>query len=412
MQLDTPTLFTTITAAYFAGATVLGILAISLKSFPRHIRVSWTLWSFAMLLVGSGTVLVGLRGTVPDVISIAVANALVLFGAGAAPNALSFLNRKGLAYPWLPLVATCGWLILYLFPWFREDLSLRVFFIQSFCVVAILLCIRQCWLRDRQKLVSTWFLIGVFVMDMVIRLSFIATHIKTQYPSFEASFQSPSLTVCLIALLITIVFKVVGLGIVAFEHMKTHYQEQALLDPLTGLPNRRAFSNSIQTKLDRMQQPARPYALVTLEIDDLLAINNRFGASMGDAFLRLLGRFCSEAVDRRSVVGHIRDNQFALFLPESGQTEACSIAKMIGRTLTVESKQASSKRLAVTINSGVFCGNTDTSFERALEVSDRCLIRARTQGNNGIVASDGVNQKLFNPTTVTSPFAPRPQAAA
>lgn len=412
MQLDTPTLFTTITAAYFAGATVLGILALSLRSFPLYIRVSWTLWSITMLLMGSGAVLVGTRDMVPDVISIAVANALVLFGAGMAPNALSFLNRKGLAYPWLPLAATSGWLILYLFPWFRDDLSLRVFFIQSCVVLAVLLCIRQCWLRDRQKQVSTWFLIGVFVMDTLIRLGFIATHVKTHYPDFKASFQSPSLTVCLVALLIATVFKVVGLGIVAFEHMKEHYQEQALLDPLTGLPNRRAFSSSIRMELDRMKQSTSPYALVTLEIDNLQAINSRFGPSMGDAFLRLLGRFCSEAVDRQSVVGHIRDNQFALFLPGSGQTEACSVAKMIGRTLTVESTQASSRRLAVTINSGVFCGNTETSFERALEVSDRCLIRARKQGNNGIVASDGKTRKPLKPTSRTSPFAPRPQAAA
>ncbi|MBD1545302.1 GGDEF domain-containing protein [Roseibium aggregatum] len=410
MHLDTPTLLAAITVAYYTGALVLGIMAFALKSLPKTVRLSWAGWSVAMLLSGTCASLVSLRGTVPDFVSIGVANALMIIGFGIRPNALSLLNAGRLSYLWLLIAGLFGWLALYQVPWFRDDLILRVLYINAFSVLAMSLCIRECWLQHKVQFISSWFLIGVFAVDILLRLNLILMNFNTHFANFKAAFQTPSLQFSMVVLLVAIVFKIVGLGIAVFEKMKGQYKEQALVDALTGLPNRRAFESSAQGKLDALRAGAGTYALMTLEIDGLQSINDRFGHSMGEALMRLLGRICQETPPGRAEVGLIRENQFGLFVPETDQTEAGAIAKRISRTLTVQSTRAAGKRLTVTVSCGIFCGDMSTPFDRALEVADHCLSKARAKGGNRIVVNGTLEPGPLHPETVLSPFATRQQA--
>lgn len=410
MHLDTPTLFTAITVAYYTGALVLGIMAFALRSLPKHIRFGWAGWSVAMLLSGTCASLVSLRGTIPDLVSIGVANALMIFGFGIRPNALSLLNAERIRYPWLPIAGLFGWILLYQVPWFRDDLILRVLYINCFTILAMALCIRECWLQHKVQFISSWFLIGVFGVDIMLRLNMIVTNLTMHFPTFKDAFQTPSLKVSMIVLLTAVVFKIVGLGLAVFEKMKSQYKEQALVDALTGLPNRRGFERSAQNRLDTMKRSDGTYALVTLEIDGLQSINDRFGRSMGEALMRLLAHVCQETTAGRAEVGLIRENQFGLFVPETDQTEAGAIAKRISRTLTVQSTRAAAKRMTVTVSCGIFCGEANTSFERALEIADHCLSKARARGGNRIVANGTLEPGPLHPKTVLSPFATRQQA--
>ncbi|WP_417680111.1 GGDEF domain-containing protein [Roseibium sp.] len=410
MNLDTPTLLAAITIAYYTGALVLGIMAFALRSLPGHIRFGWAGWSVAMLLSGTCASLVSLRGAIPDLVSIGVANALMIFGFGIRPNALSLLNAERIRYPWLPVAGLFGWILLYQVPWFRDDLILRVLYINGFSILAMALCIRECWLQHKVQFISSWFLISIFGVDIMIRLNMIVTNLTMHFPTFKDAFQTPSLKVSMIVLLTAVVFKIVGLGLAVFEKMKSQYKEQALVDALTGLPNRRGFERSAQNRLDTMKRSDGTYALVTLEIDGLQNINDRFGHSMGEALMRLLAHVCQETAAGRAEVGLIRENQFGLFVPETDQTEAGAIAKRISRTLTVQSARAAAKRMTVTISCGIFCGEANTSFERALEIADHCLSKAKAKGGNRIVANDTLEPGPLHPKTVLSPFATRRQA--
>ena len=412
MHLDTQTLLATITIAYFAGATVLGLLAITLRSCPGHIRKSWALWSVAMALSGACAILVGLRGTVPDIFSIQVANAFLLIGFGIRPNALSMLNGRGIAYPWLPVLAAVIWMGFYLFPWFRDELNLRVLFVNGLCLLAMLLCIRECWSRKKEMQFSSWFLMGVFGIDVLIRLGVIAIYFNSEFESLKDAFQTPQFTVILVALLFTIVFKVVGLCVAVFEQMKQRYQQQALRDPLTGLLNRRSFIETAKVELNRKTDGIEPFALVTLEIDELQSITSRFSPSMGDALLRLQGQICSETIAARSIVGRIRDNQFALFLPRTKKAEASALANTISRTLSRKGTRASGDQLSITVSTGVYCGDAQTNITRVLEIADRCLARAKSAGGNRILVQSGQEGVPIRMEVVPSPFAPRQQNAA
>ncbi|MEP4337208.1 MAG: diguanylate cyclase, partial [Roseobacter sp.] len=269
MKLDTPTLLMAVTIAYYTGALILAVLAFSLRSFPRHIRLGWGFWAFAMLLSGSCATLVSMRGSISDLLSIALANALMLFGFGLRPNALSMLNRDQVSYPWLPFLFSFGWLGLYLVPWFRDDLLARTLYVNLASILAMGLCIRQCWQAIQTQKVSSLLLMAVFALDIFVRGNLIMMHLGRAFPDFQASFQTTTLQVTIIVLIIAVMLKILGLGIAVFEQLTGSFAQQALVDPLTGLSNRRAFESATESRLAKMNAPATPYALMVLEIDDL-----------------------------------------------------------------------------------------------------------------------------------------------
>ncbi|MEJ8474033.1 GGDEF domain-containing protein [Roseibium algae] len=412
MHLDTPTLLAAAAISCLAGAIVLGVLSAAMRSFPNNLRLGWGLWSFALVISSAGLIMVGLRGTISDIFSIAIANMFVTFGYGIRPNALSLFHGRGPSYPWLPFVAAFGWLGLYLFPWFRDDLTLRVIYINSLCILSIALCILECWKQRNEQQFSSWLLIGIFGVDISLRATLILMHTQTAFPNFKATLSLPIMQILIVILIITIILEVVGLGVAAFEKMKTQIEMEALLDPLTGLPNRRSLGISAQADLDRRPDQGQVYTLLVLEIDNMQAITSRFGNSMGDAFIKLLGRLCNEAIGKRASVGYIRENQFSVYLPKTDQVEAGAIATRISRTLTVQSSNASGNQLAITISCGMFCGHTETSFERALEHADKSLSQAKAQGGNQIVANHSLKAGPQKSKTMSSPFAPRNKSVA
>ncbi|MBS8258829.1 GGDEF domain-containing protein [Roseibium polysiphoniae] len=412
MKLDTPTLLMAVTIAYYTGALILAVLALSLRSFPRHIRLGWGFWAFAMLLSGSCATLVSMRGSISDLLSIALANALMLFGFGLRPNALSMLNRDQVSYPWLPFLLSFGWLGLYLVPWFRDDLLARTLYVNLASMLAMGLCIRQCWQALKTQKISSLLLMAVFTLDIFVRANLIMMHLGRTFPDLQASFQTTTLQLTIIVLIIAVVLKILGLGIAVFEQMTGTFAQQALIDPLTGLSNRRAFVSATEDRLAKMDTPAAPYALMVLEIDDLQGIKDRYGNAMNDALLRLLGRICSETAKTAPEACRLRDDQFALFLPGVAQVEADAIATRLSRYLTVEGARASDKQLVVTMSIGLFCGNASVPLSRALEIADHCLHRAKSKGGNQTVFNSGDSEGPVKSAAMAAPFATRKKTVA
>ena len=412
MNLDTPTLLATVTITYFAGAVVLGSLALALRSLPATVRGGWALWAIAMLLSGTSAILIGLRGQIPDFTSIVIANALLLIGFGLRPNALSLLNGRGFAYVWLPAIAAVIWLGLYLAPWFRGDLSLRVIFVNGLCILALMLCIRECWPRRKQAQFSSWFLAGIFTVDALVRLSVVVLFFNSQVSSLKDAFQAPSLKIVIAVLLFAIVLKVIGLGMTVFEQLKGRFQELALSDPLTGLENRRSFFASAVSYFQTNRSGHGLYSLVTLEIDGLQNIIARFGPSMGDALVNLLGKICTDQAEAAAVVGRIRGNQIALFLPNTGKSKASAIAGSIRQSLAQEGTQASGNNLQITASAGVYWGDRQTGLTRAMEIADHCLKRAKSAGGDRTMVHSIQTSGQRKVETTSPAFAPLRHNAA
>jgi diguanylate cyclase (GGDEF)-like protein len=113
--------------------------------------------------------------------------------------------------------------------------------------------------------------------------------------------------------------------------LQLHEARQAARnDPLTGLPNRRAFDAVSAGALLAHERGPRMLALLFVDLDGFKALNDRLGHAFGDEMLRTVGARLSHAVRRGDLVCRLGGDEFACLLPglQSGER-----ARTIARTL-------------------------------------------------------------------------------
>jgi diguanylate cyclase (GGDEF)-like protein len=93
----------------------------------------------------------------------------------------------------------------------------------------------------------------------------------------------------------------------------------AKTDPLTGLANRREFETAVALRRGR-----RPFAILSIDLDNMKKINDRFGHEAGDRLIEGVARACVEVARTGDVVARLGGDEFALFVsqvePENAQT--------------------------------------------------------------------------------------------
>jgi len=104
-------------------------------------------------------------------------------------------------------------------------------------------------------------------------------------------------------------------------------RERALgrIDPLTGLPNRRAFFEEADGVLSNCSRHARPATLAYLDLDNFKNANDQLGHQHGDAVLREVAGVFARSLRGSDVTGRIGGDEFVVLLPET-TTETARIA--------------------------------------------------------------------------------------
>ncbi|MGH2801964.1 MAG: diguanylate cyclase [Thermoleophilaceae bacterium] len=90
-------------------------------------------------------------------------------------------------------------------------------------------------------------------------------------------------------------------------------------DPLTGLLNRRAFVELLDSELERSRRTGRPLSVLVGDLDGLGLVNARRGHRAGDGILQLVARDMQKWKRRIDSVGRIGGEEFALLLPETDE---------------------------------------------------------------------------------------------
>ena len=117
----------------------------------------------------------------------------------------------------------------------------------------------------------------------------------------------------------------------AVENARLHdlVIKQALTDPLTLLPNRRAFDQRLEEEILRSIRYQHNFALVMLDFDDFKHINDTYGHPAGDETLREIGRAMQADVRDTDFVARIGGDEFALILPETTLENAGKICDQL-----------------------------------------------------------------------------------
>jgi diguanylate cyclase (GGDEF)-like protein/putative nucleotidyltransferase with HDIG domain len=186
-------------------------------------------------------------------------------------------------------------------------------------------------------------------------------------------------------------------------------QEEARVDPKTGLFNARYFAVTLAEELGRAQRFERPTALIMADLDLLRDINNTYGHLAGDAVLKGIAETFRAQLRHYDVPARFGGEEFAILLPETPPEQAFEIAERIRRAVAGAAfdVETSSEPIRATVSIGVAAFPRDAADANELiHQADLAVYRAKLQGRNRVL--DASTEPLMLPEARTAPLVAVP----
>ncbi len=166
--------------------------------------------------------------------------------------------------------------------------------------------------------------------------------------------------------------------------------EAALLDPLTGLGNRRAFDARLVEEVARVGRYGGTLSLAMVDLDGFKEINDRYGHTAGDTVLVSVGELLREVMRVSDVAVRYGGDEFAIILPDTGKTEAWLAAEKLRAALRDVSIEFNGERVGVTGSVGLAShSEVNPTAESLLEAADAALYRAKHRGRDRVELAAG-----------------------
>lgn len=266
--------------------------------------------------------------------------------------------------------------------------------------------------RDTSEgLISRWptvlllFLLGAgYVTWMPLTLSMPT---RDAYEAFSSTWLP---VVILIATLERIALAFLILSIVK-ERQELKQRIDALTDPLTGLPNRRAlFEAAAQLAEHGKYLRGDPVSVLVFDLDHFKDINDRFGHRLGDRVLRVFANTLADNLETGSIAGRLGGEEFAAILPGADLTTAAATAEAVRSAFATSAAFIDGTKVAGTVSVGVAThDDIDCDFDTLFHIADGALYAAKSAGRNrvelvapcncdelGMAASQGATPKRID----------------
>ncbi len=162
-------------------------------------------------------------------------------------------------------------------------------------------------------------------------------------------------------------------------------EEVARTDDLTGLYNRRAFTELGSAAVDYCLRHGLPVGLLLLDLDRFKAINDTLGHAAGDAALKAFGALLKQSLRGSDVCGRIGGEEFAVVLPHTTLEQALIVAEKLRLACARLAIDAPEGRFGFTVSIGVGHGPYD--FESLLQHADAAMYEAKLGGRNRVEVS-------------------------
>ncbi|MEX2246418.1 MAG: GGDEF domain-containing protein [Dehalococcoidia bacterium] len=106
------------------------------------------------------------------------------------------------------------------------------------------------------------------------------------------------------------------------------------IDPVTWVYNKRFMTEGIENELVRCGRYAKALSVVVIDLDDFGAFNTQYGQSMGDRLLRSAAVSLAEAISPPEIVARLKDDEYAVLLPETNRAAAVSVTTRLLASLS------------------------------------------------------------------------------
>ena len=170
------------------------------------------------------------------------------------------------------------------------------------------------------------------------------------------------------------------------ESERASAAEASLRDPLTGLPNRRAFDHQMDTVDHTRDQLHGPLVLLLVDVDEFKAVNDTFSHHAGDRVLQEVARAITTYCRTEDTAARFGGDEFAVFL-RTDLARGTDIAERIRRAVATVPWHTIAPGIRVTLSIGAAALAPGMTARDLFDAADRQLYRAKDRGRNQVAAS-------------------------
>ncbi|MDB5565377.1 MAG: hypothetical protein JWP84_1943 [Tardiphaga sp.] len=378
MSLDSSTL-------YLVATLVAAMLGGMLLFFGRQEKIPalyW--WGFAYLLGAVSVALWTLAGTMlGEALSLAC-NALGFVACGMVWNAARVFHGRQPSWAGLFLGALAWIAAIVSLP--PEASALRMTIGAGIVALYAVLTASELWSERRKSMQRRWPTILVpllhgFALMLPILLGDL---LQADQNNFHNSVWGTAFAIELVLYAVGTVFVIFML--VSERTVSTH-KAAASCDPLTGMFNRRGFSEATARMIEREAKAGRPITVMIFDIDHFKSINDRFGHPAGDEILKLFATVITHTLRISDLSGRIGGEEFAAMLP-CNLEEALHAAERVRESFATCGIEVDDAPVVTTVSIGVAGGPAGTELEVLLAAADTALYQAKRGGRNRVQVAE------------------------
>jgi diguanylate cyclase len=159
-------------------------------------------------------------------------------------------------------------------------------------------------------------------------------------------------------------------------------QRNALIDALTGIPNRAAYDDRIEQEFKRWKRFGRPVSILAWDIDRFKSINDAYGHKAGDKVLRVIAQHFARQVRDTDFVGRYGGEEFVMLLVGSTTQEAATVADKMRLEVAQLGFHFHDHPVTVTASCGITTFNDDDEPDTVFDRADKALYKAKQAGRN------------------------------
>ncbi len=171
------------------------------------------------------------------------------------------------------------------------------------------------------------------------------------------------------------------------RHLRQELTEQALTDPLTGLPNRREFERIMVSELDRIRRYGGACTVAMIDVDYFKNYNDTLGHPAGDALLRELASVITLQMRQSDFFARYGGEEFALVMVNTPGLDALDVMERMRIHIATHRfpDEEIQPAKSLTISAGLACfPDNGSTYEELIAHADQALYVAKSRGRNRV----------------------------
>lgn len=348
----------------------------------RNGDMALTVWGGGYLLAALGAILIAVRGRVPEVWTLDVANACLIAAYGFfLAAACRFAGRT--SSPWVYVAGAAIWLASCRIEAFRASPQARII-LYSLLVCGYLGMTCLVLARLRERLPSKTPLIAILAIHALFFFARIPVALLVRPPSGTNLVVTPWFVIVVIESLVHLVATSILLVTMSKERAENGVQRLASTDPLTGLHNRRSFLERGAPLLARGLRDRKPVCVLMIDVDHFKAINDLRGHQAGDEMLQAVAGALMQRLRPGDLCGRFGGEEFACLLSDCDSAQGREIAERLRKSIQTDLG-------GLTVSVGVACTHdipAAVDLQTMLVAADRALYASKDKGRNQVTLAE------------------------